>query len=272
MAEPSDRRRAEAAARPSTGDVNWMAINQAPLLSAEAVSAGYGGRMIVEEVTLAVAPGEILALLGHNGAGKSTLLRAFFGLLQRTGRVRVGDVALDGLAPREVLRAGLAYVPQERSVFPKLTVRENLRMGGYVLDDAALLGQRIEAALEPFPRLRERLGQVAGTLSGGEQRMLEVARTLILDPRCVMLDEPSIGLAPRLAEQVFATIRALAGQGRAILLVEQSVKRALAVADRAVVMEMGRIVLEDSAAALAADDRVAKLYMGAAGRAFAQPR
>jgi branched-chain amino acid transport system ATP-binding protein len=229
--------------------------------------------MIVEEVSLGVAPGEILALLGHNGAGKSTLLRAFFGLLPgRSGQVTLAGRSLDGLSPRAVLLAGLAYVPQERSVFPKLTVRENLRMGGFALDDAALLARRTDQALAIFPRLAERIGQLAGTLSGGEQRMLEVARTLLLDPRCVMLDEPSIGLAPRLAEQVFASIRAMAAEGRAILLVEQSVRRALAVADRAVVMEMGRIVLEDSAAALAADDRLAKLYMGAAGRAFAQPR
>lgn len=228
--------------------------------------------MIVEDVSLSVAGGEILALLGHNGAGKSTLLRAFFGLLAgRTGHVAVAGESLDGLTPRQALLRGLAYVPQERSVFPRLTVLENLRMGGFALDDRALLARRVGAALDLFPRLRERVAQLAGTLSGGEQRMLEVARTLLLDPKAVMLDEPSIGLAPKLAEQVFATIRDLAAQGRAVLLVEQSVKRALAVSDRAVVMEMGRIVLEDSAAALAADDRVAKLYMGAAGKAFAQP-
>ncbi|MGG5817416.1 ABC transporter ATP-binding protein [Falsiroseomonas sp. HW251] len=239
------------------------------MLRADTVSAGYGGRTIVDGVTLSVEAGEVVALLGHNGAGKSTLLRAFFGLLPgRSGHVEVEGRSLDGLPPRGVLLAGLAYVPQERSVFPRLTVLENLRMGGYALTDAGLLAQRIEQALDLFPRLRERAGQLAGTLSGGEQRMLEVARTLLLDPRAVMLDEPSIGLAPRLAEQVFATIRDLAAQGRAVLLVEQSVKRALAIADRAVVMEMGRIVLEDSAASLMADDRVAKLYMGAAGKAF----
>jgi branched-chain amino acid transport system ATP-binding protein len=241
------------------------------LLTAEGVTAGYGGRAIVADVSFGVGSGEVLALLGHNGAGKSTLLRALFGLLPgRSGRVAVEGRGLDGLPPRAVLLAGLAYVPQERSVFPKLTVRENLRMGGYALSDAALLARRIELALDTFPRLRERIGQLAGTLSGGEQRMLEVARALLLDPRAVMLDEPSIGLAPKLADQVFETIRALAAQGRGVLLVEQSVKRALAVSDRALVMEMGRIVLEDSAAALAADDRVAKLYMGAAGRAFPQ--
>ncbi len=241
------------------------------MLRAAGISAGYGGRMIVEDVTVDVAAGEIVALLGHNGAGKSTLLRALFGLLKRTGTLTLEGRSLDDLAPRLVLAGGLAYVPQERSVFPKLTVAENLRMGAYALDDDSVVDRRIEAALEIFPRLRERLRQFAGTLSGGEQRMLEVARTLLLDPRAIMLDEPSIGLAPKMADTLFATIRALAAQGRAVLLVEQSVKKALACADRAVVMEMGRIVLTDSARALAADDRVAKLYMGAAGRAAARP-
>ncbi len=241
------------------------------MLRAAGISAGYGGRMIVEDVTIDVAAGEIVALLGHNGAGKSTLLRALFGLLKRTGALTLEGRSLDGLAPRLILAGGLAYVPQERSVFPKLTVAENLRMGAYALDDESVVERRIDAALETFPRLRERLRQLAGTLSGGEQRMLEVARTLLLDPRAIMLDEPSIGLAPKMADTLFATIRALAAQGRAVLLVEQSVKKALACADRAVVIEMGRIVLTDSARALAADDRVARLYMGAAGRGAARP-
>ena len=239
------------------------------MLSVRNLSAGYGGRIIVSEVTLDLAAGEVLALLGHNGAGKSTLLRALFGLLPgRTGRVAVAGRCLDGLQPRAVLAAGLAYVPQERSTFPKLTVAENLAMGAYALDDRARTAERMERALALFPRLRERLRQLAGTLSGGEQRMLEVARTLLLDPKAIMLDEPSIGLAPRMADAVFGTIRALAADQRAVLLVEQSVKRALAAADRAIVMEMGRIVLEDSAPALAADDRLARIYMGAAGRGF----
>jgi branched-chain amino acid transport system ATP-binding protein len=241
------------------------------LLACNSLSAGYQGRVIVSDVTLSVAGGEILALLGHNGAGKSTLLRGLFGLLPgRGGHAEVAGRSLDGLSPREVLTAGLAYVPQERSIFPKLTVAENLRMGAYALADTSLIPARIEAALSLFPRLRERFGQLAGTLSGGEQRMLEVARTLLLDPKAIMLDEPSIGLAPRMADQVFEVIRGLAAQGRAVLLVEQSVRRALSSAHRAVVMEMGRIVLEDSAAALASDDRVARLYMGAAGKSFAK--
>jgi branched-chain amino acid transport system ATP-binding protein len=242
------------------------------MLAVHNLSAGYGGRMIVDGVSLNVAGGEVLALLGHNGAGKSTLLRALFGLLRgRTGNAVLAGRVLDGLAPRQVLAAGLAYVPQERSTFPKLSVAENFAMGAYALDDRSLAAQRTEAALALFPRLRERWKQLAGTLSGGEQRMLEVARTLLLDPRAIMLDEPSIGLAPRMADTVFSTIRALAADGRAVLLVEQSVRRALAAADRAVVMEMGHIVLEDSAAALAADDRLARIYMGAAGKGFALP-
>src|SRR6185369_827749 len=183
------------------------------MLRAANIAAGYGGRTIVADVTLEVAAGEVLALLGHNGAGKSTLLRAMFGLLpQRSGTLTLEGRPLTGLAPRAILAQGLAYVPQERSVFPKLTVAENLRMGAYALSDRELgdrtLGARIEAALALFPRLRERIRQLAGTLSGGEQRMLEVARTLLLDPRAIMLDEPSIGLAPKMADALFATIRA----------------------------------------------------------------
>ncbi|WP_426955405.1 ABC transporter ATP-binding protein [Muricoccus radiodurans] len=241
-------------------------------LTARGLTAGYAGRVIVEDVTFSVARGEVLALLGHNGAGKSTLLRALFGLLPgRRGQVSVAGRSLDGLPPRGVLAAGLAYVPQERSVFPRLTVAENLRMGAYSLTDRGVLAQRMEAALDLFPRLRERRDQLAGTMSGGEQRMLEVARTLLLDPAAVMLDEPSIGLSPQMARSVFDVIRALADGGRAVLLVEQSVTRALAVSDRALVLEMGRTVLEDRASALAEDDRLAQLYMGAAGKAFGSP-
>ncbi|MCC7425755.1 MAG: ABC transporter ATP-binding protein [Alphaproteobacteria bacterium] len=242
------------------------------MLSVRDVSAGYGGRMIVEGVSLDVPAGQIVAVIGHNGAGKSTLLKAVFNLLPgRRGRVRLGDTVLDGLAPQRLLAAGLAYVPQERSTFPKLTIAENLRMGAYLLDDAALIAERTERVLALFPALRARLGQLAGTLSGGEQRMLEIARTLLVAPRAVMLDEPSIGLAPKMVDTVFDTARRLAGQGVAVLVVEQNVRKVLAAADTGIVMEMGRIVLADSAASLRSDDRVARLYLGAAGRAFSAP-
>lgn len=239
------------------------------MLSVHDLSAGYGGRMIVEGVSLDVPAGQIVAVIGHNGAGKSTLLKAVFNLLPgRRGRVTLGDTVLDGLAPQRLLAAGLAYVPQERSTFPKLTIAENLRMGAYLLDDPALIRERTERVLELFPALRARLGQLAGTLSGGEQRMLEIARTLLIAPRAVMLDEPSIGLAPRMVDTVFDTARRLAGQGVAVLVVEQNVRKVLAAADTGIVMEMGRIVLADSAALLRSDDRVARLYLGAAGRGF----
>jgi branched-chain amino acid transport system ATP-binding protein len=234
------------------------------MLAIRDLSAGYGGRMIVEGVSLSVAAGEIVALLGHNGAGKSTVLKAAFNLLpDRTGKTALDGKAIDRMRPNELLAAGLAYVPQDRSTFPKLTVAENLRMGGFALADEGVLGARVESVFALFPALRERRREHAGQLSGGEQRMLEIARTLLVEPKAIMLDEPSIGLAPKLVASVFAAIRTLAQRGCAILLVEQNVKQALLAADRALVLETGRVVLEDSAAALRSDDRLGRLYMGA---------
>lgn len=233
------------------------------LLTITDLRAGYGERAIVDGVALQVAGGEIVAIIGHNGAGKSTLLRAVFNLVPwRTGVARLGDTDLLPLSPERLLGAGVAYVPQGRSIFPKLTIAENLRMGGYSIRDAATLRERIEAVEARFPRLAERSGQLAGTLSGGEQRMLEIARALLVRPRLVMLDEPSIGLAPKIVEEVFAIVRGLATSGVAVLMVEQNVKQALATADRACVMELGKIRLEDRAAALIGDPRVTRLYLG----------
>ena len=233
------------------------------MLAIRDLRASYGGRMIVEDVSLTVAAGEIVALLGHNGAGKSTVLKAVFNLLPgRSGTVSLGGRTLDQMRPNALLAAGLAYVPQDRSTFPKLTVTENLRMGGFALADERVLGARIEAVFELFPALRARRHEHAGQLSGGEQRMLEIARTLLVEPKAIMLDEPSIGLAPKLVASVFAAIRTLAARGCAILLVEQNVKQALLTADRALVLEMGRIMLQDSAASLREDDRLGRLYMG----------
>ncbi|MEN9773723.1 MAG: hypothetical protein RL322_793 [Pseudomonadota bacterium] len=233
------------------------------VLRLEHVCAGYGGRLIVEDVDLEVHAGEIITLIGHNGAGKSTLVRAVFNLVPiRTGRILIHDRDVSALPSEHLLAAGLAYVPQHRSVFPRLTVEENLWMGGYSLRDKALLSERTERVLTLFPILRERARQLAGALSGGEQRMLEIARTLLLDPAVVMLDEPSIGLAPRMVDTVFENVQILRAQGKAILMVEQNVRKALSISDRGCVMEQGTVRIRDQAAHLIGDERVARLYLG----------
>jgi branched-chain amino acid transport system ATP-binding protein len=237
-------------------------------LTVESLVAGYGGRAIIDGISLRVGAGEVVTIIGHNGAGKSTLLKAVFSLLRPSaGRVMLGTREVTGLPSRDLLLAGLAYVPQEHSVFPKLTVAENLRMGAYLIDDEALYRQRVERVIALFPILADRMGQLAGLMSGGEQRMLEIARTLLMDPQVIMLDEPSIGLAPKMVDAVFGAVAALKAAGKSVLIVEQNVRKALQAADRGYALELGRVVLEDRAAALVDDDRVAKLYMGAAKRA-----
>jgi branched-chain amino acid transport system ATP-binding protein len=234
------------------------------LLEVRGLRASYGGRRILEDVSLGVAAGEVLTVIGHNGAGKSTLLKAIFRMVPWSE----GEVLLEGrpiqrLAPERILAAGIAYVPQHRSVFPKLTIAENLWMGGYLLRDKALLARRLRDVEALFPLLAERRRQLAGTLSGGEQRMLEIARTLLTEPKVVMLDEPSIGLAPKMVDAVFETVRLLRGRGKAVLMVEQNVRKALAASDRGCVMTLGEIRLEDQAQRLIGDPRVEQLYMGA---------
>jgi len=234
------------------------------LLRIGGLNAGYGGRPILDRIDLTVAAGEVVAMIGHNGAGKSTLLKALFNLVP----VRSGSITLSGrdiwaLPPHRLLSAGLGYVPQDHSVFPQLTIAENLRMGAYLIDDPSIYRERLRVVTQLFPALTGRDRQLAGTLSGGEQRLLEIARTLFMEPRLILLDEPSIGLAPRMVQLVLATVRRLAERGAGVLLVEQNVQAALKVADRACVLELGRIVLEDQAAALIGDQRVARLYMGA---------
>ncbi len=237
------------------------------MLEVRGLSAGYGGKRILERVSLRVDPGEIVTVIGHNGAGKSTLLKSIFNLIPwRDGEILLEGRSIIGLAPDRILAAGLAYIPQNRSVFPKLTIAENLRMGAYLLREKSLLERRLREVERLFPLLAERRGQLAGTLSGGEQRMLEVARALLLDPKVVMLDEPSLGLAPKMVEAVFDTVRSLRERGKAVLVVEQNVRKALAVSDRGCVMELGEIKLEDAAARLIGDARVARLYMGGSPR------
>jgi len=234
-----------------------------PVLSIRDLCASYGARHILDGVQLDVNPGEVVTVIGHNGAGKSTLLRAVFNLVPwRSGAINLFGRDVTSLASDRLLMAGIAYVPQHRSVFPRLTIEENLRMGGYLVRDRALLAERTHRSLELFPILKSRAGQLAGALSGGEQRMLEIARTLLQDPQLIMLDEPSIGLAPKMVDAVFRNVQILRDQGKAILMVEQNVKKALRVSDRGCVMELGSMRFQDQAARLMDDERVAKLYLG----------
>ena len=208
-------------------------------------------------------PGEIMTIIGHNGAGKSTLLRAIFNLVPtRSGRIVLGQRDVTALPSDRLLVAGVAYIPQHRSVFPRLTIEENLQMGGYLVRDKALLAERIAKVLDLFPILKTRAGQLAGMMSGGEQRMLEIARTLLQDPQLIMLDEPSIGLSPKMVDAVFDNVRLLREQGKAILMVEQNVRKALSISDRGGVMELGTLRIQDQAARLIGDERVARLYLG----------
>jgi branched-chain amino acid transport system ATP-binding protein len=233
------------------------------MLEIRGLKAGYGGRGILENVSLHVDTGEIVTVIGHNGAGKSTLLKAVFNLVPwREGAIELEGRDLLPLSPDRILAAGIAYIPQNRSVFPKLTVDENLRMGGYLLSSADLLAERMDAVRQLFPVLAQRRTQLAGTLSGGEQRMLELGRALLMDPKLLMLDEPSIGLAPKMVDAVFDAVRLLRERGKAILMVEQNVNKALAVSDRGYVMELGDIRLEEKARNMIGDERVVRLYMG----------
>jgi branched-chain amino acid transport system ATP-binding protein len=237
------------------------------VLDVRGLKVGYGdGRRIVDGVDLQVEPGEIVTMIGQNGAGKSTVLKGIYNMArERHGEVRLAGEPVFELAPHKLLQRGLAYIPQDHTVFPKLSIAENLAMGGYLIRDRNLLAERIAGVEAMFPVLAERRQQYAASLSGGEQRMLEIARTLVMDPKVIMLDEPSIGLAPRMVDQVFAIVRRLAQAGTAILMVEQNVKKALAASDRACVLELGRVSLQDRAQALIGDERVARLYMGMAG-------
>ena len=234
------------------------------LLRLDSVVAGYGAGEVLRGIDLDVAEGGVTCLIGPNGAGKSTLLKTVSGLLRPSrGRVLFRDEDLGRRGPRERLQLGIVHVPQERSLFPAMTVWDNLLMGGYLLRDQRLLRERIDRAVAAFPICARRAGAHAGTLSGGEQKQVELARTLLLDPALVLLDEPSIGLDPRSRRQVFDSVRQLAGAGRTILLVEQNARSGLAAADTGAVLDGGVVRLVAPAARLLDDPEVARLYLGA---------
>jgi branched-chain amino acid transport system ATP-binding protein len=232
----------------------------------ENVVAGYGDLVILNRLSLRARRGKITLLIGPNGAGKSTALKTLFGMVRvRDGRIRLDGVDITGAAPRDLLmRHAVAFVPQGRNVFGQLSVYENLELGGITLGGTATR-QRIPEILERFPRLKDRLHGAAASLSGGEQKQLEVARALLLRPRVLLIDEPSVGLAPRVVAGVFRILRELADAGTTVLIVEQNVKTALALADEAIALESGRQVLHRRADELLDDPDLERLFLGSAG-------
>ena len=232
-------------------------------LTVENLDVAYGRIQVVHGVTLSVAEGTISCLIGANGAGKTTIMRTISGLVRpRAGRILFGAADIAGRPAHRIAAAGLRQVPEGRQCFAELTVAENLALGAYLVPARPEIARREEAVLARFPRLRERLGQFAGSLSGGEQQMLAIGRALMGAPRLLLLDEPSMGLAPLFVEEIFAIIAALKAEGTTILLVEQNASAALDIADHAYVLETGRIVLEGPAAIVAADPAVAAAYLG----------
>ena len=224
----------------------------------------YGAIHALKGISLTVADGELVSLIGANGAGKTTTLHAISGLLPAaSGSILLDGTDLQKVPANTIIGLGMAHVPEGRHVFARMTVEENLRMGAYILRDQKRISENLERVYGHFPRLKERRRQPAGTLSGGEQQMLATGRALMTDPKIVLMDEPSMGLSPLLVKEIFSIIRELHKSGITILLVEQNAKMALAVSDRAYVLETGTISMEGPAAELAADDRVRKAYLGA---------
>ena len=235
------------------------------LLEIDGLVARYGRITALEGISLTVDAGEIVTLIGANGAGKTTTLRAISGLVRpAAGTIRFDGRDIAKLAPNEIVRAGISHSPEGRRVFPRMTVRENLELGAYTRSAKDEIAADTERVLEIFPRLRERLAQKAGTMSGGEQQMLAIARAMMSRPRVLLLDEPSLGLSPKLVQTIFAVIREINAQGTTILLIEQNARQALAVAQRGYVLEVGAIAHSGPAAELAASEAVRTAYLGGA--------
>jgi branched-chain amino acid transport system ATP-binding protein len=233
------------------------------MLKLENINAGYGGFQALFGVSMDVKAGEAIAVIGANGAGKTTLLRVISGMLPATG----GQMSMEGIdlrttAPHKILETGIAHVPESRRLFPRLTVEDNLKMGAYIPSARAKFPERLDYVYGLFPRLKERRSQMAGTMSGGEQQMCAIGRALMSRPKLVLFDEPSMGLAPVIVSQVFDLVRRIRSEGYTVLIVEQNVSQVLKVADRAYLLEVGRIEKSGSAAELLASDDIRKAYMG----------
>lgn len=234
-----------------------------PILTLDNVVAGYGKMTILHGASFAVQRGTITTVIGPNGAGKSTVFKTVFGMLPaRSGTVLFDGDEITNLAPRDLLARGISYVPQGRNIFPELSVRHNLELGAVMAPAGFDLAARMDAAMDRFPVLRRKAGAQASTLSGGEQKMLEIARSLLLEPKLMLIDEPSIGLSPILTNALFAILGQMRARGVTVLLIEQNAKRALEASDHGIVLELGRTRIADTAAAILADPRIGQLFLG----------
>jgi branched-chain amino acid transport system ATP-binding protein len=236
------------------------------ILDVQGLVGGYGKMTILNGTTFSVPAGSITTVIGPNGAGKSTVFKAIFGMLKlREGRIMFKGRDITGLSQRELLNAGICYVPQGRNIFPELSVRDNIQLGAVVAGkDITDLPARIEAALDKFPALRKRATQQASTLSGGEQKQLEIVRGLLLNPQLVLIDEPSIGLSPLMVQQTFNILKDLRDRGVSILMIEQNARSALEISDYGIVLELGQTRLVDTAQRVLNDPRIGQLFLGGA--------
>jgi branched-chain amino acid transport system ATP-binding protein len=237
--------------------------DKTPILTLADVVSGYGKMTILNGATATIRRAAITTVIGPNGAGKSTMFKTIFGMLQaRTGKIVLDGQDVTNFKPRQMLDSGVSYVPQGRNIFPELSVKHNLELGGVALSDQSVLPARIEAMMQRFPMLREKAGAQASTLSGGQQKLLEVARGLLLEPKLMLIDEPSIGLSPLMVQEVFGIMTGLRDSGVSILLIEQNAKQALQMSDYGLVLEQGQTRIEDAAKNVLNDPRVAQLFLG----------
>jgi branched-chain amino acid transport system ATP-binding protein len=238
-------------------------LDTSPILALDGVVAGYGKMTILNGTTFAVPRGAITTVIGPNGAGKSTVFKTVFGLLPaRSGTVRFDGKDVTNWTPRRLIAAGICYVPQGRNIFSELSVRANVELGGVAAAGIADLAERIEAALDRFPVLRRKADRQAGTLSGGEQKQLEIVRGLLLDPKLILVDEPSIGLSPMMVEETFGILKEQRAKGVSILMIEQNARSALEMSDYGVVLELGQTRIVDTAQSILRDPRIGQLFLG----------